>query len=601
MDASARAPAARPRTSRSVAPEAAFRLARAVPWPICLITAIAATLRLAQLSAVAPDPYYDAAVHSMAGSVHDLLFGTVDPRGYLAIDKPPLDLWLQVASVKLFGWSRISLQLPEALAGTAAVPLLWSAARPIAGRTAALASAVALALLPASVLTARSDTMDGVMMLLLVGALWLTVRALRPGADRAIVLAGAALGLAFEVKLMEALLAVVPLGVLFWLGSSAPPRLRARRLAAAGAAAVVVGLAWAILVTLAPGHHPWPVGSSDGSVWNAMFVFNGLGRAGASPSGTTGGPGALRLLESSGWHYDILFGCLLAGALTLGIAAVVAGGRRSLRGAAGALAVAVGLWVATGIVVFDLLRTVHARYFDAVAPGVALAVGCGAVALAGLYGRPDPERPRPLGTRRMVAGAAALVAITVYTFRFRPANVALSEVMLAFAVAGSVLLVRSGARWSAAARWLLASLLAAVALVFPAHESLRLIRDHANDSAGLGALDAGSIQALAAFGPLRGGELAVDDPLPLAPLIVRDGQPLLPLTSFAGRPLIGLPELRAAVTAGRVRFGLVGRGRCATAPHAPACRPAARWIRAHGTPVPLPGLVRGERLYRLGR
>ena len=597
MDAGARAGAARLRRPAPVSTDGALRLARVIPWSICLITAVAAALRFAQLSAVAPDPFYDAAVRSMGSSLPNLFFGAFDPGGALGIDKPPVDLWLQVASVKLLGWSRVSLQLPEALAGTAAVPLLYDAVRPVAGRAAALASAAALALLPASVLTARSDTMDGVMMLLLVAALWLTVRALQPGRERALVLAGAAVGLAFEVKLMEALLVVLPLAVLFWLGSDLVRARRVREIARAAATGVAVGLAWPVLVTLAPGHHPWSVGSSDGSIWNAMFVFNGFGKVSSAVPGKPGGPGPVRLFEANGWHYDILFGCVLLGALALGGAALASGRRRGAPRGEWALAAAVTVWVGLGLLVFDVMRTVHARYLDAFAPAVALAIGCGAAALAGLYGR-TPETP--LGRRRLISGGVAMLAITIYTFRFRPASVGLSVAMLLFAAAGAALLVRSGGRWAPRARWLLAGLLAAVALVFPAHESLRLIRDHADDSAGLGTLDGGSIQALARVPGLGAGEVAVDEPLGLAPLIVRDLQPILPLTSFAGRPLIGLSALRSAIAAGRVRFGLVARVRCLPADRRAACLPAARWIRSTGTPVTVPGLSGRERLYRLG-
>ena len=89
----------------------------------------------------------------------------------MSIDKPPVDLWLQVASVKLLGFSSTTLKLPEALAGIAAVPLLFAAVRRMWSTPAALAAALALAVLPVEVITSRSDTMDGVMMALIVLAL----------------------------------------------------------------------------------------------------------------------------------------------------------------------------------------------------------------------------------------------------------------------------------------------------------------------------------------------------------------------------------------------------------------------------------------------
>jgi len=81
-----------------------WRIARTIPWPICVVTVIAAVLRFAQLDGVSGNQFYDAAVRSMSGSVHNFFFGAFDPAAILSIDKPPLDLWLQVISVKLFGW-----------------------------------------------------------------------------------------------------------------------------------------------------------------------------------------------------------------------------------------------------------------------------------------------------------------------------------------------------------------------------------------------------------------------------------------------------------------------------------------------------------------
>ncbi len=63
------------------------------------------------------------------------------------------------------------MKLPEALAGTAAVPLLFGAVRRMWSTPAGLAAAIAQAVLPIEVLTSRSDTMDGVMMALIVLAL----------------------------------------------------------------------------------------------------------------------------------------------------------------------------------------------------------------------------------------------------------------------------------------------------------------------------------------------------------------------------------------------------------------------------------------------
>ena len=145
---------------------------RSYEWAaLALITAGAAALRLIAIGKVTTDPFYDAAVRSMGISWHNFFFGAFEPGGSVSIDKPPVDLWLQVASVKLLGLSSTTLKLPEAFAGIAAVPLLFVAVKRMWSATAGLAAAAALALLPVDVITSRSDTMDGVMMVLIVLAL----------------------------------------------------------------------------------------------------------------------------------------------------------------------------------------------------------------------------------------------------------------------------------------------------------------------------------------------------------------------------------------------------------------------------------------------
>src|SRR3984957_11989108 len=239
-----------------------------------LVTLGAAALRFAHLGAVVSDPFYDGAVRSMTLSWHNFFFGAVEPSGAVAIDKPPADLWLQAASVELFGWSSAALKLPEALAGTLAVPLLFAAVKRVFGVRAGLAAALALAVLPIEVITARSDTMDAVMMALMVLALLLAVRASESGRTIWLLGAAAALGLAFNVKLLESLPALVA-----WLGLPGRRRRRAGQLALAGAVYVAVSLAWLSATLLYPAHdRPYAYGSTNGSAWNSAFVFNGLGR-----------------------------------------------------------------------------------------------------------------------------------------------------------------------------------------------------------------------------------------------------------------------------------------------------------------------------------
>ena len=106
---------------------------------IAVIVVFAGALRLWSLGAVPGDPFYDAAVRSMPLSLHNLLLGAYEPGGSLAVDKPPLDLWLQVLSTQMLGFGSVALKLPPALAGTAAVGVLYDAVRRVLGTAAGLA------------------------------------------------------------------------------------------------------------------------------------------------------------------------------------------------------------------------------------------------------------------------------------------------------------------------------------------------------------------------------------------------------------------------------------------------------------------------------
>ena len=65
--------------------------------------------------------YYAAAARSMASNWHNWFFNAFDPGGYISVDKPPVALWIQALSVRVFGFSSTSLMLPSAIAGAAAV------------------------------------------------------------------------------------------------------------------------------------------------------------------------------------------------------------------------------------------------------------------------------------------------------------------------------------------------------------------------------------------------------------------------------------------------------------------------------------------------
>ena len=68
-----------------------------------------------------------AAVRSMSGSWHNFFYASFDPAGFVSVDKPPVALWIQVASVKLLGFHWWTVVMPQVLEGLATVALIYAA------------------------------------------------------------------------------------------------------------------------------------------------------------------------------------------------------------------------------------------------------------------------------------------------------------------------------------------------------------------------------------------------------------------------------------------------------------------------------------------
>jgi 4-amino-4-deoxy-L-arabinose transferase-like glycosyltransferase len=57
--------------------------------------------------------YYSAGRLSMTRSLRNFVYNAFDPGGILAMDKPPLALWAQAISARLFGFTPLSVLVPQ--------------------------------------------------------------------------------------------------------------------------------------------------------------------------------------------------------------------------------------------------------------------------------------------------------------------------------------------------------------------------------------------------------------------------------------------------------------------------------------------------------
>ncbi len=365
-------------------------LTKRLPRPeLALLLVLAAVLYLWSLSKNGfANDYYSAAVRSMSSSWHNFLFASADPSGVMTVDKPPLSLWVQALSVRVFGYSSLSMLVPQALMGVASVGLTYDLVRRRFGRAGAFAAGLALALTPITVAISRYNNPDALLVLCCVAALWCAVRALEDGRTRWLVLAGVCVGLGFETKMLVAL-TVVPGIALAYLLMAPRGRLRAlRQLLAGGAAMVVVGGAWPLLVALTPAaNRPWISGTSDNSILSLIFEYNGVGRVdgqAGGPGGLGGGnmfggeTGALRLLNSAlggqaGW--------LLGFALVSGLGLLVATRLRLRDARTGWLVAVGGAFLVTAVLFSAASGIFHPYYVSLLAPFAAALVGAGVAQL----------------------------------------------------------------------------------------------------------------------------------------------------------------------------------------------------------------------------
>jgi 4-amino-4-deoxy-L-arabinose transferase-like glycosyltransferase len=497
--------ATQPAISRSLPASAASRdgtLARARllllrHGPLVAVLALSATLNSYALSHNGyANTFYSAGVKSGLHSLHNLLFNSFDPGGLVTIDKPPLGLWVEVASAKLFGFAPLSLLLPEAMAGVLTVgALYWAMVRPF-GRLGALIGAFSLAVFPAFVAVSRDNGPDPVLILLMVLACVAALRATDSGRLRTLVLSGVLVALAFNTKTLAAYVIVPPIALAYLVCAPGTLRRRIAWLGAAGVALAAVSLAWLTLVDLTPAsQRPYVGGSTNNSELGLTFSYNGFGRIdgqegahgeipdrpGAAvltappPSAVNGNPttsaasatvptlshglttgmgswagatGPLRLLNSElgrqgGW----LFPLALVSLIALALASVLPGSgpgsvreRRSPRLAA--LLVLGGWFLLQAIVLSFAGGIVHPYYAAELAPGAAAMTGAGAALFIALArARSRLMLLFPLAIALTVAGQVVLLARDHYLKWLPP-------LLVAGAVAATLLAVLALARGS---------------------------------------------------------------------------------------------------------------------------------------------------------
>jgi 4-amino-4-deoxy-L-arabinose transferase-like glycosyltransferase len=345
--------------------------------------------------------FYSAAAQAGSESWKAFFFGSSDAANSITVDKTPISLWAMALSVRLFGLSSWSILVPQALMGVASVGLLYATVRRTTKSPAAglLAGAI-LATTPVAALMFRFNNPDALLVLLLIGSVAATIRAIDATSSdltvdtstrartalRWLALAGALVGLGFLTKMMQAILVLPGLAVAYFWAANLPVARRIKHILVAFVAMVLAAGWWIAIVEVWPASsRPYIGGSQNNSILELTLGYNGFGRLTGDEVGSVGGRGGW---GETGWlrMFNTEIGGQIAWLLPLALVLLAVGlwfSRRSARtdlGRAGL--VAWGGWLLVTALTFSFMAGIfHAYYTVALAPAIAAVIAIVAVGL----------------------------------------------------------------------------------------------------------------------------------------------------------------------------------------------------------------------------
>jgi 4-amino-4-deoxy-L-arabinose transferase-like glycosyltransferase len=256
-----------------------------------LITLLSALLNFVNLSIEGTaNSYYAAAVKSMTLSFKNFFFVSFDPSGFVTIDKPPLGFWLQAISAKIFGFSGWSIILPQALAGVISVIIVYYIVKRSFGSLAGLISALALAVTPVFVAVSRNNTVDNLLVLVLLLACWAVSIAAEKGKFKYLILSMVLVGIGFNIKMLQAYMVAPALYITYLLTSAVSFKKKIIHLVVGTVVLLAVSLSWAIVVDSIPAaNRPYVDSSTNNTVMELITGHNGIERLSLSSSSNHGG------------------------------------------------------------------------------------------------------------------------------------------------------------------------------------------------------------------------------------------------------------------------------------------------------------------------
>lgn len=330
--------------------------------------------------------FYSAAVQSGTKDLGAAFFGSSDWGNSITVDKPPLSLWVMELSVRIFGFTPLSVLAPQALMGVASTCLIYLMVRKHFSAVAALTAACIFFTTPIVVLMSRYNNPDPLMLLLMLAAVYLIQAAIASGRTKYLFWAAITLGLAFMTKQLQGLLVLPSLGVAYviWARESWPRKIRHAVFALA--TLILTGGLWMAVVDLVPPEtRPYVGGSPKNSVLELTLAYNGVDRVIQTEEDASLNliPDQFRQIDSDAGFARLLnanygqeIGWILACAIICVLAILAFWKLLPKSSGARAMAfIATSWFLGTYLVLCFMGNQIHTYYTVALAPALSLTVG----------------------------------------------------------------------------------------------------------------------------------------------------------------------------------------------------------------------------------
>jgi len=223
--------------------------------------------------------YYAAAIKSMTQSFKNFFFVSFDPSGMVSIDKPPVGFWLQAISVLIFGYHGWAMLLPQALAGTGSCIMVCILVSKHFGRPSGLIASFIFSFTPAVVVASRNNTIDMQLIFVLLIATWFLFKSIENSKRRDLFIAGALIGLGFNIKMLQAYLVLPAFALVYLIFAKEKLSKRFINGIITMVIVLVVSFAWVFAVDFYPSNsRPYVDSSTNNSVIELIIGHNGLER-----------------------------------------------------------------------------------------------------------------------------------------------------------------------------------------------------------------------------------------------------------------------------------------------------------------------------------